>query len=113
MISKVIHQSENILPPKGAFFRGEVRDPTGSIIRVPNKIHPSNIQYAIEFVLEFHQKGHILDFQIKNSQTSFILRIGNFISRDEGIVMGILVASSPKTIPSHSINGTNNCCRQF
>jgi len=62
-------QSQNVLPPKGAFFflnmRGSIR-----VVFVLNKLDPLNIVLPIEFVQLFQEQSIILNTQVDNTQSS-------------------------------------------
>lgn len=113
MTSKIVYQSKNIFPQKGAFLRGAMRNMTWSIVCTPNKIHPRDILLVIEFIQEFQQKSCIMNFQGKNSKTTFILRTCHIVPSNEGISMCNLITTSLETVSSHTVNGVNNCYWQL
>jgi hypothetical protein len=58
---------------------GGVRNSASSIICIPNMIYPKNIMSAIELIKEFEKESCILNLQIKNSNSAFVLWTSHFV----------------------------------
>jgi hypothetical protein len=61
---------------------------------------PGDVMPAVEFMHKFKKQSYVLDLQVENTKTTFVLRTSYLLPCNKIVSMSRFIVASPKTIPS-------------
>jgi hypothetical protein len=107
-------QPKDVLPPKGPFFSGQMRDNI-LIVLLPYETNPLHISFPIKLIKLFQKKGIILNTKVNHTKPPFALRPSNKVPCCKIVFLLVELFPSPKAVfpvPIQDINTITGSLRE-